>query len=204
MFMGLGLGTHFNNNRSVKLVDYFNRNSSNVVGKADTGQTWQVLSGTWATNGEKIYPVSDVNSNTIIIDPGITNYKVSALLYGQFAVVNDLRYLNIVFHCLDINNYMFTRAYANSIELYKIVNGSVMKIGNYYISTPDQFEYTITVICKGLNVKVFFNNIECINYDLNGTETSTFPNYSSVGFRLSRGGNPTIIPTADNFMVEEV
>lgn len=63
-----------------RLLDIFDRTSTTTPGTAQTGQAWQVVTGTWGTDGARLYSVTATDGDNVLIETGTKTQDVTVTL----------------------------------------------------------------------------------------------------------------------------
>ncbi|WP_283215121.1 DNRLRE domain-containing protein [Pseudofrankia sp. DC12] len=100
-------------------------NSTSSLGQADTGETWQVLSGTWGINGNAAYAVSGTNSFAVMPSPSDGTVRFTA------PVAQDS--MGIAFRVQDASNLWVLQVMpsTNSLVLTKRVSSAWTNVATF-------------------------------------------------------------------------
>jgi hypothetical protein len=172
MNIGMVLGIPFINKiRRLLARDTFNRPDSTSLGKADTGQTWEMLYGIYEIKNKQL--ICQGSSNTIgCLNVNKTDYRVISEI---FTTANTT--LGFAFRIIDKDRFYACRVYQGNLEVYKF-NGATTLIGNY--NTVGYGLKTLMIEVVGSTFKCYVNNqllLTIVDSDLANT--------SKVGFRGS-------------------
>jgi hypothetical protein len=182
--IGIALGIPFISKvKKVLARDTFNRPDSTVLGKADTGHTWEQLSGGHEVKNKQLI---SVGGGVVALSVNKTNYRAMSDIYNISGT------LSLAFRVVDKDTYYFCRLYTNALEVYKFVGGVATRIGNYGGLGNGLVDITVEVV--GSTFKCYLNKQLLLTVVDNDLATST-----NVGFR--GGGSESY---AKNITVEEL
>ncbi|MBL7632607.1 RHS repeat protein, partial [Frankia sp. CN6] len=110
---------------SPKVASFTGANSASSLGVADTGESWQVLSGTWGVNGNNAYLVS--GSAGVAVMPAPSDGMV------RFTAPVAQNHLGVAFRVQDAGNLwtLTTEPGSNALILAKRVGGVVTTVATY-------------------------------------------------------------------------
>jgi hypothetical protein len=169
--------------------DVFTRTSATTLGNADTGQAWTVLGGTWGTNGNEAYVVTNAadSENAAVIDSAHSDCSVEV----TFPVIQKGGTgSRLIFRATDTSNYWMIQAESGSYHLW-------YKSGGYndrgtFGATPANND-TLKVVLSGNSITIFVNGTQ------QKTLTDAFNNTATKhGFGIYGPGSSY---TFDNFKV---
>jgi hypothetical protein len=175
--------------KSVLVQDGFNRAnivSSTSLGKADTGQTWEIMAGTFEINNGVVYARS-AGLNIAQVDTSITSYRVSTDVSAD-------AYLGVGFRIVDSANHYTCRYTGGGLEIYKLLAGTPTLIGSF--SKAISGVRNVMIETNGSTIKAYLNGELLLTVSDN-----SLPNTTKAGIRSS-GDTGTIY--LDNFRVEEI
>lgn len=127
---------------------------------AETGQRWEVFSGTWGVLHHKA--VNSRNSNitktgdgndVVVIDAGVSDCNVRAKLSGVMTNSTGL-----TFRAADAQNLFFVRASTESIEVYRKSAGNYVRLTKASSGVTDGD--TLEVELRGSSIMIRVNGIE--------------------------------------------
>ena len=134
--------------------DTFNRaNSTTGIGTADSGQTWEALTGVNGISSNEAYGVSfDSNFARSIIDSGLSDFTLTCdITKGSSSWAPRL-----IFRVTDNNNMIGVSLPNGQITLYKRVGGAYISIASVESSMPTA---TYKIVCNGTSVKVYVDDV---------------------------------------------
>jgi len=172
----------------IAVRDTFTRaNSTASPGSAETGQVWQVGSGTWGIDTNMAYLSSLVNINydRMLVDSGIAN----AIITVKIAVHVITNISRVWIRAVDASNFLVVNA-ASDYKLYRVLNNVTTQIGSY-AGTPASGN-VVKITAKGSAVKVYVNGIERISVIETANQNATMHGLSANN----------IATRFDNFKVE--
>ncbi|EFC82515.1 DNRLRE domain-containing protein [Parafrankia sp. EUN1f] len=110
---------------SPQVASFTAANSTITLGDADTGETWQVLSGTWGINGNNAYLVSGTYGTAVMPAPS------EGLVRFTAPVAQDN--LGVAFRVQDANNLWIlqTQPSSNALILAKRVGGTKTTVATF-------------------------------------------------------------------------
>jgi hypothetical protein len=177
---------------AIIVQDSFNRvDSSTTLGTADSGQTWQALSGTWGITGGKAYSTTANTDISAIVESNISDLKVSALLRNNNA--------SIAFRVIDSNNYLtaLISPTEDKVKLYSKSSGSFSLLAEITNILNIDTDYTLSITANGSSITVNLDGVEIISH------TSTFnQNATKHGLRAFDGADNNC--RWDDFLVEDL
>jgi len=171
-------------------VDTFTRPDSATLDNAETGQSWQLLSGAFAVAGLK---ASASSTGTVVLDAGTANVDVQALIVptsGAAGIV--VRAANA-----DTDRLAVQLDMTNGFRLNKTVGGTLTTL----ITVPQAFTagvtYELRVVVNGDNIKGYLNGgtAPLIDHTLSSGDQTTFGALTRVGVRNTGAA------TFDDFIV---
>lgn len=185
----------------LRVSDTFPRADSAVsLGSAETGQIYQVVSGTWGISANKAYTVTDTHNDRVIIETGLKNAVLESVVHGQY-MLPDQRIPILMFRYYDVNNRLQIGLDNGSIVLYKMDGGAFTSLASVAQTTTDDFDYTLKIAYTENNIEIFVNGTSKITYVLSGGDTK-YAQYTKIGMRLVKNGAPTFNCRWDNLKVE--
>ncbi|WP_307874757.1 DNRLRE domain-containing protein [Frankia nepalensis] len=110
---------------SPQVASFTGANHTSSLGTADTGESWQVLAGTWGINGNNAYLVSGSSASAVMPAPSDGMVRFTA------PVAQD--YLGVAFRVQDANNMwiLHVQPSSNSLILAKRVGGVGTQIATF-------------------------------------------------------------------------
>ncbi|MBL7496454.1 DNRLRE domain-containing protein [Frankia sp. CNm7] len=110
---------------SPQVASFTGANHTSSLGTADTGESWQVLAGTWGINGNNAYLVSGSSASAVMPAPS------DGLIRFTAPVAQD--YLGVAFRVQDANNMwiLHVQPSSNSLILAKRVGGVGTQIATF-------------------------------------------------------------------------
>lgn len=145
------------------------------------GGTWEVVSGSWEYSGSSAVQVQNNSPDArAMVNLGVSDHmrlEVEMLNMGAKPTANGTG----VLLWADGNSYMFAvyDYHDQRVELRKR-SGSTTTVATSG-SIGFHTEGVLTVIIDQPNVKVYFDGVERINYNMTGAETSTFGSRTTFG-----------------------
>ena len=193
--IGIGIAIGFYGKGTPALFqDTFDRTDSNTV----LGPDWLTSQGTYGIQSNRAYNVTDTNGDMAYKMLSTANYKLSCTLYGQMSSATNFRIPAVMFNYIDKDNLMFVRPRGGVLELYKIIAGAPTLITSPAAPTPDSTELQIIVEVRGNAIKIIFNGVT-LNYT---NIDSLFTSATGIGFRIAKGGSPTVNAYWDNLIIQ--
>lgn len=195
MNIGVGIGLTFGKSmRKIVARDSFTRaDSATVLGNADTGQTWEILGGTWGITGNKAYESTTTASDRYAVVPTVANGSVSADVVwktgGKIGLV-----------CRAANNTNFIFGYINGntqVTLAKVVTSTFTGLGNAAFTPVDGTTYKMEIQYVGTSVSLYVNGTKMIG-PVTVPELTT--NIKSGMFKNAAVNTQTL----DNFVVSAI
>lgn len=173
------------------VYDSFNRvDSASSLGVADTGQAWNVISGTWGIDGGKAYCAvteSIIGSNNVVINTGISDGILTVKLPSVAKGAE-----RVTFRWYDNLNRFALWVDTDKYALYKY-EGVETLLGSY--SVVPQNNDVIKIEANGSLIKVYLNDLKIFEV----TESANIAN-TYWGF----GTYNSILPRFDDFKVEAI
>ena len=168
MIIGVAVGVPFANVKNKLIVlDKFDRaDSTSSLGKADTGQSWQAISGTWGISSNRAYVTADGTDMFAILDAGISDGEVSVLISGT--VDYDAR---LSFRIADVNNWFIVDYGAGCFRLVRKLNGAYTELASYTAIRPSQFE--VKAVLDGQLIKIFIDGVQRMSVTDSNHQTVT-------------------------------
>lgn len=139
---------------TVVVSDNFNRVNSTSLGKADTGQSWIVSSGSFGISSNQAYPVNGCPApGYAVVDSGISDGTI------QVSLPVNTQDTRIPFRFIDNNNtYWIERqgGTPGSYSINKVVNGvrSGLKVSSIAPANGD----TVKIVLNGSSINLYVNN----------------------------------------------
>lgn len=165
---------------TVVVSDTFDRVDSTSLGTAETGQTWQNLSGVWGISGNQAYLTANNSTGTALVDAGTADCQIQVTYAGTFASS-----VKVVARCSDINNQIVFNADGT---ISRIQAGTWTLLGTTTIPKSGDI---IKMTLKGNDITVQVNDSEPL------TVTDSFNNtVTKHGFRAG-----TSAQRFDNFKI---
>lgn len=196
MLKGIGTGRTKLNNPSSNVVLF--QSNFNQPDNASTLPDFLTSQGTYGTQSNRAYNVTDTNGDMAYKMLSTANYKLSCTLYGQISSATNFRIPAVMFNYIDKDNLMFVRPRGGVLELYKIILGVATLIASPAVATPDSTEMPISVESRNNNITIIYNGITLNYLNIDALFTSAM----GIGFRLSKGGSPTVNAYWDNLVVQ--
>lgn len=141
---------------AIIVQDSFNRaDSTTGLGVADTGQSWQVLSGNWGISANQALCLSGSTSLTVI-NSGISDVQVTVK-----STVNEVTNIlgSLAFRVTDNNNYWLLRYFNEAMQLYKFVGGSATLVASQQPIRLPAGSYEFKVIAKGEVIECYLDDV---------------------------------------------
>lgn len=160
MNIGVGIGLTFGKGmRKIVARDSFTRaDSATVLGNADTGQTWEILGGTWGITGNKAYESTVTAADRYAVIPSVSNGSVAADVVwktgGKIGLV-----------CRAANNTNFIFGYINGgaqVSLSKVVTSTFTGLGNAAFTPVDGTTYKMEMRYEGTAISLYVNGVKMI------------------------------------------
>jgi hypothetical protein len=159
--------------------DSFNRaDSTSSLGVAETGQTWEAISGTWGIQSNAAYRVAGTNALVAINSGYADNIAISA------KVTQNSGAERIAFRISDANNYMYIQQSLTTLRLYKYEAGVSSQLSSMTVDTLLVGDILKVVLTAG-QIEVYRNDTKHITSAETFNNTSTkhgFVGTSTVGF----------------------
>ncbi|RAU91457.1 family 16 glycoside hydrolase [Paenibacillus sp. YN15] len=142
---------------------------------------WTAASGTWSVVSDSTKALTQKASAVALITAGSswTDYAYEAKVKVPIANANA----GIVFRVKDANNYYMYRvnATAQTLELYKCVNGTLTSVSSTaFTAVPKQW-YTLRAVVQGSNIKAYVDGALKIEWTNPATELTA----GKIGFRTT-------------------
>lgn len=148
--------------------DKFDRVDNSVLGSTDTGQSWEILKGSFGIQNNQAYPTNGCPApGYAVIDTGLSDgvYQIKLATNQQ-----DLR---IPFRVIDLNNmYWIETKGGNVYNISKLVNGAGSSLGELSGVTAQNGDL-LEIVLKGSRISVFVNGVlssEITDSSVNGTK----------------------------------
>jgi hypothetical protein len=129
-------------------LDSFNRANAPTLGNAETGQTWQSLSGTLKIVSNQVVATS-VSKDISVIDTGLSDCIVSDTMVSRCG--------GVVFRAVDVNNCLYVLSNEVNYNLYKVKNGAITSLGIYKQGVETYNNDKILVKLNGTAIQVYMN-----------------------------------------------
>ncbi|MEH7251895.1 hypothetical protein V7111_07195 [Neobacillus niacini] len=162
-------------------------NSTNVLGVADTGQTWEAVRGTFGIDSNQSYESGNTYDAIAVVESRVSNGKVSLNVFrsgGEPALY--FRFANY-----QNNFHVFTDG--GGVYLNRKLSGGTTRLANAFL-TLNQGD-KIEAIFNDNSIIINVNNIEVINTTDENMLTNTKHGFGNVG-------NNTL-NRYDNFVIED-
>lgn len=170
--------------------DLFTRaNSALLAGTATSGATYTAQTGLGGISSNKLYFPNDADLDLITTDPAIKDGYFQAMLEGTLNHATVYRCPDLVFHFLDTSNYLAVRLRNALVELIKRDGGTDTVLASAVQTTTNAVQYVTRVQYLGSRISVWVDEVELIQYELQGTDLKYIA-YTPIGFRLSKAGAP--------------
>jgi len=150
------------------------------LGNAETGQAWEVLSGTWGISSNRAYIASTSGGRDIaVVDSGFADVTIGLTLP---VVATSAR---LIFRLTDASNhFIFTVITAsNNYTLSRIQAGTATVVGSY-TKIPANGDF-IKVTLRGNQIICYVNGLEVIRvtetFNLTATKHGMGANNASAG-----------------------
>ena len=169
------------------IFDSFTRSDAIISGNAETGQAWSVLNGNWRVSDGKAYSIAPYTSgDEAVIDIGIAD---KYLLSCQITDDTDNE---LVFRCVDHDNYLFAGIAVGVFAIYKKISNVYTLLGSYGSGVAGTV-YTVSVRVSDRNIVLIIDGRQVLSVD-----TETFMTATKVGIRSGNKPNCRF----DNFKAE--
>jgi len=136
------------------VFDGFNRADNALsLGNADTGQTWEALSGTWGISSNRAYRavLADATTDSAVIECNLADVKISV----NVPTVAGAKVARIWIRATDKNNCLMLACSATVFNLYRYVAGTATLKAAGGVAFPE--DGIVTVIAKGDSIKCYIN-----------------------------------------------
>lgn len=161
--------------------DTFARADNAALGNADSGQAWTSSAGAFRVTSKAAAPTTDVNTRSYV-ETGVADQWASA----AFASAPDGTGRHwVIARLVDANNYYRVSAYPTSLELQKIVGGSVTSLATVGI-TPPVMGDVVGLRCVGTTLEVYINSVlitSVTDASLAGTKAGLQASKAATKFR---------------------
>jgi hypothetical protein len=110
-------------------ASFFAPDDAATLARADTGQSWTPLVGTWGTRRYQAYmsaPSGDGNC-AATLDAGVADANISV----QLNDVNGGGTQGVVFRATDADNFLFARGFNTNIQVFKKQAGALVQLASY-------------------------------------------------------------------------
>ncbi|MFF2449378.1 hypothetical protein ACFVSW_20250 [Neobacillus sp. NPDC058068] len=186
MNIGIALGIPFISKvKKILARDTFNRADSPVLGKADTGQTWEQLYGVYEVKTKQVYAPGS-SASIAGLNVGKPNYRIISDIYSTSNTT-----LGLAFRIVDKDTFYACRVYQMNLEIYKF-NGATTLLGNF--NGVGYGLKTLKIEVVGSTFKCYINNQLVLTVN-----DSDLANANKVGFR-----GAGVESYAKNIIVEEI
>jgi hypothetical protein len=136
---------------TIVYASFFAPDSANTLARAETGQSWTALSGTWGTRRYQAYlsaPSGDGNC-AAVLDAGVADANISV----QLNDVNGGSTQGIVFRATDAHNFFFARGFNTNIQVFRIQAGALVQLGSYAGGINEGDVLAVELLGPGIVVK---------------------------------------------------
>lgn len=206
--IGNGIGIGFQLKKKVLVFDSFTRaDSATSLGKANTGQTWSALSGTWGIISNQAYLASVISAAVAVVNALIPDVSLTCSV--TLSPTLNRANAGLILRCIDDNNYILIAiakagtGTADAIEIYKRDAGtftalaSLSNAGNINGTT-----YEFKVITNGNQISVYRDGVLKVSHTLSGADATKYSTPTRYGLRESVGaGNDDGNSRFDQFAV---
>lgn len=150
--------------------DSFDRaDSATLLGVADSGQTWQPLSGTWGISGNKSYEVTNGGGDKFsVIDSTVSNCTIECEILWRTGGI-----IGLLCRAIDVNNLIFTFIQSGNMTLAKKVGGAYTSLGIYSFTPVDGTTYKVKIVLSGNNITVYLDDVSRITTNVTEHVTNT-------------------------------
>lgn len=148
--LSLGLGSKIPYD-TVSVYDSFDRADLGSLGNADTGQAWEVLSGTWGISANKAFkPSNGLDAYNVAVQAGLSNCSISAILGGS-----DLARARLAFRVTDQHNFLYVLANTDgTYKLYKVEGDALEVLGTANVMPVLDDEVEIILYNENIMLRV--------------------------------------------------
>lgn len=167
------------------IKDTFSRTATvSAIGKADTGQTWQSLRGTWGISNQQAYTTTCAAPGYVVVEGGVVDGAIEVTL------PTNAQDAYVVFRAVDANNLLVVENVGPRYQLAKRVNGVKTVLGETTNITP----------ANGDVLKVEFNGNDIVLW-VNGVLSISKSETTIRGTKYGIGSWCNGSMRFDNFMV---
>ena len=170
---------------------------------------WTAASGdTWGVTSELLYSVTDANNDRITRSEKLKNGVIIFRATGTMESSTVYRTVALMFrHAedyagdLDTNNYLLVRLLNDgsndTVQLRKMDAGSESSLTTANVLLTNGTYYVVAVEFVGSRVRVWVDDVQLIDYELQGANTK-YMDYDRFGFRLDTAGAPATNARVDS------
>lgn len=183
--------------------DNFDRADSTTT----PGGDYTEVVGNWGISSNRLYAQSNANGDLLVraTSPNLKNGLIESIVTGVLNSGTDYRTPALVFRYLDVDNYLRVRLLNGVVALIRRSGGADTSLTTATVTTSDDVNYVVRVQFIGVRIKVWVDDVELINYELQGRDL-IYRTYGNVGFRLDLAGSPsaTILSRWDNYRAHRI
>lgn len=209
MLLGLGLGVPFQTSKGVLVFDSFNRaDNAASMGNADTGQSWQVLSGTWGISSNKAYLASVTSQASTVVNAGVPGIAMTSDV--TLSSTLNRAAPGLVVRTIDDSNYLLatiTKASTNDlIEIYKRDLGVFTQLAQLVgAGNVNGTTYSVRVTAIGNTISVYRDGVLKLSHTLVGADATKFATPTLCGIRVHNSATGDDgLSRFDNISVEAI
>jgi hypothetical protein len=174
----------------VLVYDDFNRDNSETLGQAKTGQLWEDEQGSFGiVNNRAITKTNDGGNAKCAIETEHTDFVITANLRWQ-------AFAGILFRYVDPNNYLMVRINETSLTISSFVSGSSTQLDEHTFTPSHGRYYNLKIIANGGDISVYLDGTEVAT----ASEVTAHSTATKVGLRTF--SDP--VSTFEDFKVEKL
>ena len=180
--------------------DLFDRVDSTTT----PGGSWLESSGAWGISSERLYSVDDADGDFTTLDIDLKDGFIRTILRADTTASNNrcaapaFRIREDYLGAVDLTNCLRVRLLNGAVDLVKRDAGSDTTIATSTQTVTDSIDYQIEILWAGSRIRVWFDGIEIISYELLGTDLK-YLDYPRAGIRLEKTGTPGAAARVDSF-----
>lgn len=190
---------------SQNVTDSFTRaDSASSLSKTDNGRYWLPSAGTFGISSNKAYNPSATNNDQTFfwlpeLNDGTIQYKATPSVSGA-----NYNTPCLLFRRQDTDNLLRVTLTDSLIRLDKRDAATPATLASTAQTFTNNTEYTICIVMAGINIKIYVNGTQKINYDLVSTEYKYLgPSYSGIGLVAVISGAVTNVTRWDDLRVRQ-